>query len=54
VCTSHAREKVETCGAHFVVEDMERVQCAVVERDGVECLAFTIELEEGEDELLCF
>ncbi|KAG6917292.1 hypothetical protein DXG01_003133 [Tephrocybe rancida] len=29
LCTSHEREKIENCGAHYIVEDMESVQCAV-------------------------
>ncbi|KAF7987027.1 hypothetical protein HWV62_137 [Athelia sp. TMB] len=27
VCTSHERSKIENCGAHFIVEDMEKVHC---------------------------
>ncbi|KAJ3753049.1 HAD-like protein [Lentinula raphanica] len=38
VCTSHERSKIENCGAHFIVENMEKVRCDVV--DGQ--LEFTI------------
>ena len=27
VCTSHERAKIENCGAHFLVENMEKVVC---------------------------
>ena len=27
VCTSHPREKIEGCGAHYLVEDMRQVKC---------------------------
>jgi len=39
LCTSHEREKIENCGAHFVLEDMEQIHCTVLE-DGK--LGFTI------------
>lgn len=39
LCTSHEREKIEGCGAHYLVENMESVRCEVVE-DGR--LKFTI------------
>ena len=29
LCTSHAREKIENCGAHFIVDTMEQVRIAV-------------------------
>ena len=32
VCTSHEREKIENCGAHFIVDTMEQV-CVVDEGD---------------------
>ncbi|KAJ3855541.1 HAD-like domain-containing protein [Lentinula lateritia] len=38
VCTSHERSKIENCGAHFVVENMEKVKCELVD----EQLHFTI------------
>jgi beta-phosphoglucomutase-like phosphatase (HAD superfamily) len=38
VCTSHERSKIEHCGAHYVVENMECVTCEV---DG-DCLKFTV------------
>ena len=34
LCTSHAREKIENCGAHFIVDTMEQVRI-VVEGEGV-------------------
>jgi beta-phosphoglucomutase-like phosphatase (HAD superfamily) len=30
VCTSHEKEKIEHCGAHYLVENMEKVHCEVV------------------------
>jgi len=27
VCTSHERSKIENCGAHFIVDNMEKVKC---------------------------
>lgn len=30
VCTSHERSKIENCGAHFIVENMEKVRCETV------------------------
>lgn len=30
LCTSHERSKIENCGAHFLVENMEQVHCEVV------------------------
>lgn len=30
VCTSHERSKIENCGAHYIVENMEKVHCNVV------------------------
>ena len=29
LCTSHPREKIENCGAHYLVEDMTHVKCEV-------------------------
>ena len=40
VCTSHERSKIENCGAHYIVEDMEKVHC-FPEGDR---LRFTVEL----------
>lgn len=40
VCTSHARAQIDRCGAHFIVEDMERVR---VEMEGGR-LRFTLDL----------
>jgi beta-phosphoglucomutase-like phosphatase (HAD superfamily) len=39
VCTSHKREKIKGCGAHYLVENMEEVQCAVEDN----WLKFTVE-----------
>ncbi|KAI0709765.1 HAD-like protein [Earliella scabrosa] len=44
LCTSHAREKIENCGAHFIVDTMEQVRI-VVEGEGAglcskECLLY--------------
>ncbi|KAF8877314.1 HAD-like domain-containing protein [Gymnopilus junonius] len=41
VCTSHERSKIEGCGAHYIVENMEKVQCEQ-EEDGR--LKFSVEL----------
>jgi beta-phosphoglucomutase-like phosphatase (HAD superfamily) len=27
VCTSHEKQKIENCGAHFLVDNMEKVHC---------------------------
>ena len=35
VCTSHERSKIEKCGAHYVVENMNYVSCEV-ENDRLE------------------
>ncbi|KAG9104957.1 hypothetical protein FRC06_005024 [Ceratobasidium sp. 370] len=40
VCTSHTRDKISHCGAHYIVENMDSVRCEIQE-DG--CLKFTIE-----------
>ncbi|KAF8182346.1 HAD-like protein [Pholiota molesta] len=34
VCTSHERAKIEGCGAHYIVENMEKVHCVVEETAG--------------------
>ncbi|KAJ3822157.1 hypothetical protein F5880DRAFT_1576945 [Lentinula raphanica] len=39
VCTSHERSKIENCGAHFVVDNMEQVRfvnslCLISFHDG--------------------
>ncbi len=45
VCTSHPKEKIENCGAHFIVPNMESVRCEVVNgEDGSMTLQFTVEL----------
>ncbi|KAI0031910.1 HAD-like protein [Vararia minispora EC-137] len=43
VCTSHERKKIENCGAHFIVENMEKVKCSPIEVDGKISLRFDIE-----------
>ncbi|KAH8106668.1 HAD-like protein [Phellopilus nigrolimitatus] len=43
VCTSHERSKIEGCGAHFVVEDMRKVQCRTEGTGEGMRLAFTVE-----------
>ena len=42
VCTSHERSKIEKCGAHYLVENMEKVTCEPVEVDGQTKLKFTV------------
>ena len=43
VCTSHSREQIEECGAHFVVENLEYVRCEEMETDEGLRLMFTVE-----------
>jgi beta-phosphoglucomutase-like phosphatase (HAD superfamily) len=43
VCTSHSRKRIEECGAHFVVENLEDVRCEVMETDEGTRLMFTVE-----------
>ncbi|GJE88425.1 HAD-like protein [Phanerochaete sordida] len=42
VCTSHERSKIENCGAHYLVPNMEKVTCEPVEQDGKLQLKFSI------------
>lgn len=42
VCTSHERSKIENCGAHFIVENMEKVKCETVGEGENTQLKFTI------------
>ncbi|KZT11842.1 HAD-like protein [Laetiporus sulphureus 93-53] len=42
VCTSHERSKIENCGAHYLVENMERIKCEPVTVDGQLKLRFTV------------
>lgn len=42
LCTSHERSKIENCGAHFLVEDMEKVRCEPVLVEGKVQLKFTV------------
>ncbi len=42
VCTSHERSKIENCGAHFLVDNMEKIACQAVEVDGELNLKFTV------------
>ncbi|KAF8899482.1 HAD-like domain-containing protein [Gymnopilus junonius] len=41
VCTSHERSKIEGCGAHYIVDNMEKVKC---EEDEDGRLKFNLEL----------
>ncbi len=43
VCTSHSREQIGDCGAHFVVENLEDVRCEEIETDEGTRLMFTVE-----------
>lgn len=43
VCTSHERSKIENCGAHFIVENMEKVHCEPVGEGAEMKLKFTID-----------
>ena len=42
VCTSHEKEKIENAGAHYLVENMDKVRCEPVEVDGKLKLKFTV------------
>lgn len=42
VCTSHERSKIENCGAHFIVENMEKITCTPVGTGPEMKLKFTI------------
>ncbi|TFY83711.1 hypothetical protein EWM64_g294 [Hericium alpestre] len=42
VCTSHERAKIENCGAHYIVENMEQVVCKAIETAEGTKLSFTI------------
>lgn len=42
VCTSHERSKIENCGAHYVVENMEKITCEQVGEGPAMKLKFTI------------
>jgi HAD superfamily hydrolase (TIGR01509 family) len=46
VCTSHQRAQLEDCGAHYIVEDMSKVECKVVGQGKDSKLRFTILDEE--------
>ena len=43
LCTSHERSKIENCGAHFIVEDMSRVNCRATGEAAEMKLEFTVE-----------
>jgi beta-phosphoglucomutase-like phosphatase (HAD superfamily) len=43
VCTSHSREEIEGCGAHFIVDDLESVCCEEMETEDGFHLMFTVE-----------
>ncbi len=42
VCTSHERSKIEDCGAHYIVENMEKVECEAVGTGADMKLLFTV------------
>jgi len=42
VCTSHERSKIENCGAHYLVDNMEKVRCETVGEGADLKLKFTI------------
>lgn len=42
VCTSHERSKIENCGAHFLVDNMEKVHCEPVQTEHGLQLKFSI------------
>ncbi|TFY65525.1 hypothetical protein EVJ58_g1927 [Rhodofomes roseus] len=42
VCTSHEKEKIENAGAHYLVENMDKVKCEPVQVDGQLKLKFTV------------
>lgn len=42
VCTSHERSKIENCGAHYIVENMENLVCETVGEGSDLKLKFTI------------
>ncbi|TFY53525.1 hypothetical protein EVJ58_g9409 [Rhodofomes roseus] len=42
VSTSHERAKIENCGAHYLVENMDKVRCEPVDVDGQLKLKFTV------------
>jgi len=42
LCTSHQRSQIEDCGAHFCVDNMERVECDVVQSAAGMKLKFTV------------
>ncbi|KAJ6547639.1 HAD-like domain-containing protein [Mycena capillaripes] len=42
VCTSHSRDQISHCGAHYVVEDMSKVECRVIGQGKDIKLQFTI------------
>lgn len=43
VCTSHERSKIENCGAHFVIKNMEKIHCEPVNEGAEMKLKFTID-----------
>ena len=43
VCTSHERSKIADCGAHYIVENMEKVACKPTEVGGRMQLMITVE-----------
>ncbi|THH20696.1 hypothetical protein EW146_g721 [Bondarzewia mesenterica] len=43
VCTSHEREQIANCGAHYIVGNLERVRCEAVRMEGEVRLRFQID-----------
>ncbi|KAJ7063372.1 hypothetical protein C8F01DRAFT_1229941 [Mycena amicta] len=41
VCTSHERSQIENCGAHFIIEDMNHVECQVEQQGGSRSIFMT-------------
>ncbi|KAJ7172402.1 HAD-like protein [Mycena filopes] len=46
VCTSHERSQIANCGAHYIVEDMSKVECHTIGKGKDMKLRFTI--QDGE------
>jgi beta-phosphoglucomutase-like phosphatase (HAD superfamily) len=42
VCTSHERSKIEDCGAHYIIDNMEKVRCESIGEGSSMRLKFTI------------
>jgi beta-phosphoglucomutase-like phosphatase (HAD superfamily) len=44
VCTSHEREQIENCGAHYIVDNMSKVKCEPIGEGMDMRLKFSIEV----------